>query len=571
LSATILHLSPKYEYPLKTLVAVAGYQDSQEGYRALADAMRSTESIYPEDILQRFIETAAEKGKFEEAPEGYVRAIQEILRGGIFNDSGVEAYAKPCAPMILGLMEIAAQSHHDTPSTCFILASADITNLGGLNRAERNRRKTDLLLQHLAQMPASLMDDWAKQQGYGIESLMIRTGGDEFKSIYRITRKDGQPIDTALLARQLQDETSEINQKIEHFSNHEHGMAAINHMKENRAPGVTNTVALRALYRQNPAIESTLQAMEADIAAARKVQGNQAVNGEQSPSFPMAAPPPRHPVAAFNPYPRTNISPGGAESLEQYSLRLALEKAGFQALAETEGLFRYDRKHRRARINQNHPDFARLSALEKNFIFRVLWAEELRGVIDPVSRTISAAFLDQCRALYKAQGGLEEYEIELKNLGGMNALSESLGDAVLRDIGQISERAYFGAFGETQQKPMIVQAQGGRFLAFPPPGATPEQLQNFANAITNETAQLNARSLEGFLNGHKLTLPPEIISNIRTIADIKNPKEASESCNQGLTVTVKEGDPHAQQEWRRREEDKALKTPGSTTEPVRGG
>jgi hypothetical protein len=311
-----------------------------------------------------------------------------------------------------------------------------------------------------------------------------------------------------------------------------------------------------------------LQAMEADIAAARKVQGNQETNGDQNPSFPKTAPPPRHPVASLNPYQEPTISPGVAESLEQYSLRLALEKAGFQALAKTEDLFHYDREHRRARINQNHSDFAHLSAAQKHNIFRVLWAEELRGVIDPVSRTISAAFLDQCRALYKAQGGKEEYEIELKNLGGMNALSESLGDAVLRDIGRISEHAYFSAFGETQQKPMTVQAQGGRFLAFLPPQATPEQLQNFARAITNEITQLNARSLENFLTEHQLALPPKIISDIRTIADIKNPKEEN---NPGLTFTVKKGDPHAPQEWQRREEDKALKTPRSTTESLRRG
>jgi hypothetical protein len=553
-------------------MAVAGYENPQEGYRALAEAIRNARSIYPEDILQRFIETAKETGKFEGAPEGYARAIQQILRGGIFNDSGVGAYARPCTPMILGLMEIAAQSHHDTPSTCFILASADISNLGGLNLAMRNRRKTDTLLQHLAQKPDTLMNEWAQKQGYEIQSLMIRTGGDEFKSIYRITRKDGQPIDNHILETQLIEAAKQVNEKTRDFAERDCGLGGVAHTKKDRASGVTNTIALRALNPHSPAIAEKLQEMEADLAAARKTTGSTIAQTptDRLPHFPTQAPPPGHSLESVNPYDGSKLNAGETESLEQYSLRMALAKTGFPDLAERHDLFSYDTASRRTRINQNHEEFESLSPEQKNLVLRVIQAEELRGVMDPVSRSMSAAFLDQSRALHFAQCEIrgtqpEEYEVELKNLGGMNRLGESLGDAVLHEVGKICESAFFSAFNHAgpPQKPAIAQQGGGLFRSFIPPGAKKEQIQNFARLIEEGIEQLNQMPLQEFLSNHKVRLAQKVPTNVTTIATIENPSKAAheEVNNSGLTIIVRKGEAHGQKTWQRRAEDNPTPTP----------
>lgn len=574
------HLSPDYEYPLKKLVRAAGYTNPQEGYQALAEAIKDSGSIYPEVILERFIKNAKENGKFEGAPEGYARAIQEILRGGIFNDAGLEAYAKPCAALILGLGEIAAQAYEHDPETRFILASADISNLGGLNLAERNRRKTDILLQHLAQKPGLLMDQWAQEKGYEISSLMIRTGGDEFKSIYRIRRKDGGAIDNHLLETQLREAAGEMNQKLHHFSNYDLGMIDIDHTKAGRKPGVTNTIAMRATNPEHPNIARELQQMEANIAAARQ----QCESGAQvictipiKRRFPTHAPPSRHNVAALSPFEGSELAPGENESLEQFSLRMALEKAGFSDLAASHGLFSYDTNRQRARINKQHGLFAPLSPEQKSLVFRVLEAEELRGVIDPVSRCISAAYLDQCRALHHAQCNMrgeqpEEYEVELKNLGGMNRLGESLGDAVLREVGKICESAYLSAFSHSDaplQKPAIAQQGGGLFRTFIPPGATQEQIQKFETSIKKEIEQLNGMPLQKFVSIHKVRLSEDIPANTSRIAEIENPKKPTgkEVVRHGLTVMIRKGEPHEQEKWQRRVGDNAA---AATTQSLRG-
>ncbi|MFO0457232.1 MAG: hypothetical protein ACK5ZH_06680 [Alphaproteobacteria bacterium] len=569
------HLSPDYEYPLKKLVTAAGYTNPQEGYQALAEAIKDSGSIYPEVILERFIKN----GKFEGAPAGYARAIQEILRGGIFNDSGVEAYAKPCTPLILGLGEIAAQAYAHDPQTRFILASADISNLGGLNLAEHNRRKTDVLLRHLAQKPASLMEEWAEENGYEISSLMIRTGGDEFKSIYRIRLRNGGAIDDAALEAQLKVAANQVNQKTREFAENDCRLGNVLHTKEGRSPGVTNTIALRALKPERPDIVGKLQEMEADIAAARRNQDS----GEQAAptalgggGLPLPEPPSRHKVDVVDPYKNISLAPGEHESLEQYSLRMALAKAGFSDLAASPDLFSYDSKERRARINQQHGQFLSLSPEQKNLVFRVLDADELRGVIDPISRCMSAAFLGQCRALHRAQCNVsnkqpEEYEVELKNLGGMNRLGESLGDAVLREVGKICESAYFSAFTHvdgTLQKPAIAQQGGGLFRTFIPPGATKEQIQKFETSIKKEIEQLNQMSLRDFVDARRVRLSEEIPADTAQIAEIKNPKNPTgeEDVQRGLTVMIRKGDPY-EQSWKRRVGDNPAAT---TTQSLRG-
>ncbi|MFO0109553.1 MAG: hypothetical protein ACK52W_03335 [Alphaproteobacteria bacterium] len=574
------HLSPDYEYPLKKLVTAAGYTNPQEGYQALAEAIKDSGSIYPEVILERFIKKAKESGKFEGAPEGYARAIQEILRGGIFNDAGLDAYAKPCAALILGLGEIAAQAYENDSQTRFILASADISNLGGLNLAERNRRKADILLQHLAQKPGLLMDQWAHEKGYEISSLMIRTGGDEFKSIYRIRRKDGGAIDNHLLETQLREAAGEMNQKLHHFSNYDLGMIDIDHTKAGRKPGVTNTIALRAPNPGHPNIARELQEMEADIAAARR---NQESGEQAAPTTRVGGklhhtkPPSRHKVDVADPYKDISLAPGQYESLEQYSLRMALAKAGFSSLAASPDLFSYDKERRRARINQQHGLFAPLSPEQKSLVFRVLEAEELRGVIDPVSRCMSAAYLDQCRALHHAQCNMrgeqpEEYEVELKNLGGMNRLGESLGDAVLREVGKICESAYLSAFSHSDaplQKPAIAQQGGGLFRTFIPPGATKEQIQKFETSIKKEIEQLNQMSLRDFVDARRVRLSEEIHSDTTRIAEIQNPKKPTgkEGVRHGVTVEIRKGEPHEQEKWQRRVGDNPA---AATTQSLRG-
>jgi hypothetical protein len=359
-----------------------------------------------------------------------------------------------------------------------------------------------------------------------------------------------------------------MNQKLHHFSNYDLGMIDIDHTKAGRKPGVTNTIALRAPNPGHPNIARELQEMEANIAAARQ----QCESGAQvictmpiKRRFPTHAPPSRHNVAALSPFEGSELAPGENESLEQYSLRMALAKAGLSDLAVSPDLFSYDKERRRARINQQHGLFAPLSPEQKSLVFRVLEAEELRGVIDPILRCMSAAYLDQCRALHHAQCNMrgeqpEEYEVELKNLGGMNRLGESLGDAVLREVGKICESAYLSAFSHSDaplQKPAIAQQGGGLFRTFIPPGATKEQIQKFETSIKKEIEQLNQMSLRDFVDARRVRLSEDIPADTSRIAEIENPKKPTgeEDVRRGLTVKIRKGEPH-EQNWQRRVGDK---------------
>jgi hypothetical protein len=181
---------------------------------------------------------------------------------------------------------------------------------------------------------------------------------------------------------------------------------------------------------------------------------------------------------------------------------------------------------------------------------------------------MSAAFLDQCRALHRAQCEVrgtqpEEYEVELKNLGGMNRLGESLGDAVLREVGKICESAFFSAFNHAgpPQKPAIAQQGGGLFRSFIPPGASKEQIQNFARLIEDGIEQLNRMPLQKFLSNHKVRLAQKAPTNVITIATIENPSKAThkEVNNPGLTIIVRKGESH-EQKWQRRAENNPIPT-----------
>ncbi|MFN8971640.1 MAG: hypothetical protein ACK5VZ_00985, partial [Alphaproteobacteria bacterium] len=190
---------------------------------------------------------------------------------------------------------------------------------------------------------------------------------------------------------------------------------------------------------------------------------------------------------------------------------------------------------------------------------------------------MSAAFLGQCRALHRAQCNMrgeqpEEYEVELKNLGGMNRLGESLGDAVLREVGKICESAYFSVFTHadgTPQKPAIAQQGGGLFRTFIPPGATQEQILQFKQSVESKIAQLNEMPLQKFVSIHKVRLSEDIPANTSRIAEIENPKKPTgeEDVRRGLTVKIRKGEPHEQEKWQRRVEDNAA---AATTQSLRG-
>lgn len=531
-------VSPPYNYSIKRLLEVAGYDvrktsDYQAGLAALVEATSLAGSLYPEDIVARFIDKARAAGRFSAFSNTQFNAVKEILRGGIFNDAGVESYAKPCAPLALGLMELAAQAAVGHKATRFFLASADISNLGGLNEEfPDNRAGVDRLLQHLAQKPTELLKAWAKENDYQLESILLRTGGDEFKSVCRVRRNDGAPIKATEFADSLKTVGSDINRKIDHFSNVEHGMGAIPHLKKERAPGVTNTVALRALDPAKPEIAASLHEMEADIAkmrkkpAARRTAPTATESG--APHFPDSPPPSHHALATTNPYADSTLELHTDESLDQHSLRAALGKAGFADLANEHALFPYNPQRRFCMLDKNHAMYQALSDTEKNIVARVQKAEELRGVIDPVTRTFSPAFRGAFEEVAKKQQFNPYISFNFHNLAGMNRLGESMGDAVLRDIGGILENAYIKTFADPQpgvaKRPPILHVSGGEFMALTPPGASRSQLRQFIHTVEKSISLLNKTPLADYAEPRKLILPNP---HPRTLGKIQNTKNST--------------------------------------------
>lgn len=549
MSRPSLHISEKYVFRIRQLLRAAGYDDTHlvEGIHDLQDYMIESGAFYPEDIASGFIEWRGHGT----SPAHH--AIAEIVKAGFFNDGGVESYAAPCAPMALGLAEIAAQAGALRPDTRFVLGSADISNLGGLNETLPDRSMTNPMIEHFIQLPREVIDVWAEKHGYHADAFIVRSGGDEFKYVFRMRTLDGTPIDNTLFAHEIHDLTDYIAEVNHHYA-HECGVDKIPHYKKNRAPGVVNTLALRPIDPETPDIQQLMVDLGADIAAMRATQTLNASRAEQPfkndmLSLPSSSPPAHHALPSVNPYHASTLEPRADESLEHLSLRMALEKAGFADLAALTDLFRYDTNRRWSVLDTRHPAYTALDPQTRELVRATIEAEHMRGVIDPVSRNYSVAFFNQCCELADYQGRTNRLKVHLHNLSGMNLLGDMLGDAVLREAGNVIDRAHdtIIANGKPMQKPLVARCGGGEFMVFLGGDINEAQVRNFAKAVRKGIEQLNETVIDDFAKAHRLggALSKIAQNGYITIGDIPCPKNAAFGANHGLEVEF-EGKKHAQ-------------------------
>ncbi len=543
-----IQTSDKYRPRLRQLLRIAGYDDMNEaeGVHDLARFVAEHNLFYPEDIASQFVASRGQSGTKAQ------QAVSDILRAGFFSDEGVESYACTCAPMMLGLAEISAITTQTQNNTRIVLGSADIANLGGLNEIFPDRKKTAPLLEHLIHRPREAIDAWAEAHGYHVDILIARDGGDEFKYVLRFCTNNGDTIDDEIFAHDIRELNAYVV-RVNEACAREYGVDQVPHYKHGRAPGVVNTMALRPLDAQTPDIEHTLIELGRDIAALRQDRA-----AHMSPhargftidvvSLPENSPAPHHALLPANPYATTTLQPDPHESLEHYSLRMALEHAGFEELAAQEGLFTYNTKRRWDELNEQNPAFMALSNEDQHIVRGILEAERLRGVLDPVSRSYSAAFIDQCRDLAQYQGKQKELVVHLKNLGGMNLLGDLLGDAVLREVGGVIDDAYSAhlASGDDTHKPMVVRQNGGEFVVFFDKNINEYAVRDFSKAVRAGVDAINETRIDDFAKRHRIgdALSKSAINGYTVIGDIHCPRNDAYGANFGLEVEFLKGKKH---------------------------
>lgn len=540
-------ISDSYEYRIRQLLRASGYplNGISKGIEDLKRFIANNDLFFPEDITTGFVEWADRSG-------GPVhRAIAGIVRAGFYSNSGVESYASPCAPMVFGLAEVGVQANADRPDIRYALASTDISNLGGLNLVAPDRKATNPFLENIVRLPKEWIDEWAAQKGYAVDTLIIRSGGDEFKYIHRFRTQDGHAIDPGHFEAQMAELQEHINARNLHYSmlcNADR----IPHYKKNRAPGVMNTYAVQPLAQQLPNIPHTLEELGDTIHAIRD-QRRKALQDKPPLHFtsdmldlPSEAPPPHHPVPLVDPYRDTRLEPAQGEALDQFLLRLAVDKAGFHKLADHTDLFTYHPTRRWAMLDNKHPALAALTPLQTGHLNSVIEAEYMRGVNDPISRCYSNQFYPQARALAEYQGDSNAMLLDLRNLVGMNAVSESLGDSILREVGHVIEHSYRRIITPDGQKPPIVRRSGGEFVVFLDPNLPERTLRDFSAAVQEGIASLNRQSIVSFATQHRLdeavinaahlsgsAFTAASAQHTKTIGDIASPKKPQQSPTAG--------------------------------------
>ncbi len=497
-----LRVSKEYKSRIDWLTRAMGYPDSAKGLEALADMLRKEDALFfPETILEKFADTPTDYTEEARA------SMKSILRAGIFNDAGVEAYAAPVTPLAFGLFELAAQAHRSRMDMRYVIGCADISNLGGLNQALPNRARADMILAHLALLPQDAMQEWEAIHGYRVQMMAVRTGGDEFKYLAQIKTRDGSAINDTDLTKQLNELVESIDSNAAAFAK-KTGIDHIAHYKVGRAPGVGTTVTMRIVNPQMPNLIQTIHGMGVDIAEKRKTR-DAAYVPSQTPQLlylkpPKKLPPSYHRVDATTPYDQTALTPERGESLERFSLRMALEKGGFQELAQRADLLSYYPSRRRSDINHLNEEFKTLRPEDQKAISRLVEVERMRGLTDPVTRCYSSAYFNECVDYAKSQGHTKVMEVDMKNLPGLNLLSEPMADAVLREVGKVIDGAYRDAM-HYKQKPLVARSAGSVFTIFMP-GDTPQPaIKKLKTALTEGIENINAIPIKNFTSQVKLS------------------------------------------------------------------
>lgn len=524
-----IKISEAYRIRLRQLLSAAGYdatrlKDEKDDHYLksalgdLADFIAQSDLFYPEEIASAFITWRAEKagGPHQHTMNNVdVNAvIADIVKAGFFNDSGVESYASPCTPMVLGLTEIATQAQASRADTRFVLGSTDICNLTGLNKMIPDRNKTAPFLAQMIHRPREEIKHWAADHGYRVETMIVRAGGDEFKYIHRFRTLDGSAIDSASFDTQiakLQQEMMEQNRAFSRVC----GVAGIAHHKvsvteKRRSPGVLNTMAMRALAPENPDIQHMMIELGADIALIREIMdANPSPTEQKSPdmfTLPTRMPLSHHKIDAVDPYRGSPVTPNINESIEHHYLRQALGKAGFHDLAALDDIFTYHPKKRWSELNTQHPEYLALNADAQLHVRRVTDAEHMRGVIDPVSRNYSQAFRHKCEERAKQQDRRKAVLVHLHNLSGMNSVDDTFGDAVLREVGNVIDRAYDTIIvnGIADQKPLVVRRGGGEFMVFLDSAIHEDVAYEFGKEIQRGITALNDTPIRKFAAEHRV-------------------------------------------------------------------
>ena len=493
-------ISPNYRVAVRHLVEAAGYTATpKQGAQALAGV--TSEHFFPDEAIEAFVEQSPH------LTPNTRHAVARIVQAGIFQDGGVEAYASPNAPLLLGLTELAAHQAKDDPNTCYVLGNADISNLGGLNRIV-DRADADRFLAHLARLPEDTIHEWAAARGYTARLITIRTGGDEFR--YVVQLRSDHAIDHARLNTELQELTNAVHWRADAFAV-KTGIARIPHSKPGRGPGVGVAIALRQIDGAHPAIAGTLEELNGEIAATRKSRTYLSTSSEASD--PMMLPPHEKPAshngiaAAFNPYADiTGFAPGEGESLEACAIRMALYTGGLEPMVyaplDLVDLLHYDVNMRQTRLNEFSPLVKALSVDARQSADALIAAERMRGLVDPVTRCYSAAYKDDVTHYYSTQHCAATLDIDLQNLSGLNKVSEPFGDAMLREVGKILEKSYAKYFATDHQKPPVMRTGGGQFTVILPPRQRVQAVAGFRKEVELAVAALGRQSVGNFSRTH---------------------------------------------------------------------
>lgn len=530
LYVNIDEISKFYRYALRNLAFASGHSNTDDVLPDLAPICDA--SFYPDHILQKFLETA-----HPQHPQ--VRdAVQQICGASIFHDSGVkDAYAAPCAPLIFGFTELAAKSAANDTHRCYMLANADISNLGGLNRDfmrnygnHEGRIRADEVLMKLANIPTQTIRQWAHAQGYQADILPIRAGGDEFRYVIRLTSP--KPIDRAQLgATQIAELTHEMRLRSDQLAA-ENDLTEIRHTKEDRAPGVGTTVALDIIDAQHSNIEDMLCRMNKEIAQMRTTNGHGNVPVEISKSAPWSkAYPVSHPVVpAPRPYHLHDRNKAGvlAESLESYEMRQTLKAHLLGELADSPSVLYYNTRTRQTELNYHNAAIRALPPDIQIAAAALIAAERMRGLGDPVSRCYSGLYQQHIHHHYSSTmrsgkyiGAKNALSIDMQNLSGLNKVSESFANAILREVGTILETAYVNHFPLGRQRPPILRSNGGHFTAILTPSMQNlTRIAPFEQEVRERMEMLGKQSVGAFSEARheKLSIgdlkPDTLIENI---------------------------------------------------------
>lgn len=523
--AKVTALSNPYGYALRQLTQAAGYDKSADALGRLAST--SNEQFFPEESIREFLDRDEALPDNDDDKKKVRGAIRDICISSIFSDGGVDAYAAPTAPLIFGLSELAAKAAGH--NTAYVLISADISNLGGLNR-QMNRTDADMILRHLARIPEDAAKEWAAANHYGLQQFAVRTGGDEFRYIVRL--QSDHPIDPVALKEQLAALGKTLHTQAEQFAR-DTAIDCIAHTKPERQPGVGIAAALQPIAADGPGIQQILEDMNIEISEARRLRrppSFPSLPSDSGPStihVPSEPPSPGRVVQPENPFRQLHgCHPMPNETYEDFTLRCALQLAGLESSVER---MAYELKTRRSfphHINdENHRE-----------VVAVMAANNMRGIRDPVSGCYSASCRDDMIEYYRAQGREQAITMDLCNLSGLNKVSESFANGILASVGQILESAYTKHCDNLHGKPPIIRDSGGRFTVILPKGWTTQTKEKFIHAFAEEIHKkinvINNSTIESLGRNYK-----KDIANYESIKTMKISELPGRDGQYGISIS----------------------------------